>query len=152
MFDVRVQQQEFDPEQAQRDLRDSVPGSGALVSFVGMLRDMNNGRIVREMVLEHYPGMTEKVLWQLLEQARLRWSLNGARIIHRVGSLQPQDAIVLVATSSTHRGDAFRACEFLIDALKTQAPFWKREITPEGQRWVAARDQDAEAAQRWSED
>ncbi|EIC23550.1 molybdenum cofactor biosynthesis protein MoaE [Thiorhodovibrio frisius] len=149
MFDVRVQLQTFDPEQEQRALREALPGIGAMVSFVGILRDLNHGQAVHEMVLEHYPGMTEKVLHQLLEEARARWSLAGGRIIHRVGALHPTDAIVLVVTASTHRSDAFRACEFLIDALKTQAPFWKRELTPAGPRWVQTREQDALSAARW---
>jgi molybdopterin synthase catalytic subunit len=146
MFDVRVQREKFDPEAEQRLLREAVAGSGALVSFVGILRDWNQGQEVREMVLEHYPGMTEKVLHRLLGEARRRWSLAGARLIHRVGRLQPEDVIVLVVTASAHRAEAFRACEYLIDALKTQAPLWKRELTSEGSRWVEAPSQDAAAA------
>ncbi|WPL15995.1 Molybdopterin synthase catalytic subunit [Thiorhodovibrio winogradskyi] len=150
MFDVRVQPGAFDPEQEQLTFRERLPGIGAVVSFVGIMRDSSHGQEVREMMLEYYPGMTEKVLQRLLDEARARWSLAGARVIHRVGPLQPADAIVLVLTASTHRGDAFRGCEFLIDALKTQAPFWKRELTPEGPRWVQNREQDALAAERWT--
>lgn len=151
MFEVRVQQQAFDPEREQRALRERVPGCGAVVSFVGLLRDWSQGQTVTAMTLEHYPGMTEKVLRQLLEEARARWALGGARILHRVGSLRPSDAIVLVVTASVHRADAFRACEFLIDALKTQAPFWKCELTSDGPRWVQARARDRLAAERWTE-
>lgn len=139
MFEMRVQQQAFDPEAEQRALREAVSGSGALVSFVGMLRDFSDGQQVREMLLEHYPGMTERVLHALLEEARARWSLKGARLIHRVGVLGPAEPIVLVATASAHRAEAFRACEFLIDTLKTRAPFWKRELTSAGVRWVEGR-------------
>lgn len=151
MFKVRIQHQEFDPEQEQRLLREQAPGCGAMVSFVGLLRDMNDGQQVYEMTLEHYPGMTESVLHQLFEEARARWVIRAGCILHRVGSLRPQDAIVLVAVASIHRGDAFRACEFLIDALKTKAPLWKREQTDQGPRWVEARVQDAQTTERWSQ-
>lgn len=141
MFEARVQNQALDPERELRAWREqSGSGPGALVSFVGLLRDWNAGREVREMFLEHYPGMTEKVLRQLLDEARARWPLHSALVLHRVGRLWPSDPIVLVAVGSTHRGEAFRACEFLIDALKTQTPLWKREVTDQGVHWVGARE------------
>lgn len=151
MFDARVQQHPLDPEAEQRQLRRQQPGLGALVSFIGIVRDFSTDSHVSEMLLEHYPGMTDAVLRQLLDQARARWPLSAGLIIHRVGRLLPEEPIVLVATGSMHRAQAFRACEFLIDALKTQAPFWKRETTQQGTRWVAAREQDTQAAERWSQ-
>lgn len=150
MFEVQVLQEALDPEQEQRRLRRRVSGVGALAVFVGIMRDLNQGREIREMFLEHYPGMTEKVLRVLLEQARSRWALRSGVILHRVGLLRPEDPIVLVAVGSEHRGDAFRACEFLIDALKTEAPLWKRERTPSGERWVQPREEDRVAGGRWT--
>ncbi|WPL13296.1 MULTISPECIES: molybdenum cofactor biosynthesis protein MoaE [Thiorhodovibrio] len=149
MFEVRVQQQPLVPETEQRQLRRQQPGLGALVSFTGIMRDFSDGNPVSEMLLEHYPGMTDSVLRQLMDQARTRWPLRTGLIVHRVGRLHPEDPIVLVATGSMHRTEAFRACEFLIDALKTQAPLWKRETTQQGPRWVAAREHDTQAADRW---
>lgn len=123
---------------------------GALVSFVGLMRDLNAGTAIARMTLEHYPGMTEKALAAIAEEALGRWKLEGITIIHRVGVLAPQDPIVFVGVTSQHRGDAFRACEFLIDSLKTRAPFWKKEQTLAGQeRWVEARSSDDAAAGRW---
>lgn len=123
---------------------------GALVSFVGLMRDLNAGTAIARMTLEHYPGMTEKALAAIAEEALGRWELEGITIIHRVGVLAPQDPIVFVGVTSQHRGDAFRACEFLIDSLKTRAPFWKKEQTLAGQeRWVEARSSDDAAAGRW---
>ena len=122
---------------------------GALVSFIGLMRDFNEDAPVSHLVLEHYPGMTEKALAAIAAEAAQRWPLLAIRILHRVGSLAPEDPIVLVAVTASHRGPAFRACEFLIDFLKTRAPFWKKEITPAGERWVAARDTDTAAAGRW---
>lgn len=128
------------------------PATGAVVSFVGLMRDINQGEPVAAMVLEHYPGMTEKALQAIAEEAISRWDLQGVRLVHRFGELRPTDPIVLVAVASAHRGDAFRACEFLIDYLKTRAPFWKREVTTDGQRrWVDARDSDTAAAERWQD-
>lgn len=146
---VRVQQEDFDLSAEVAALRAGQPGVGAVAAFVGLVRDMNEGSGVSEMALEHYPGMTEKALEAIAAEARARWDILGARIIHRVGTLQPCDQIVLVAVSSAHRGEAFAACEFIMDYLKTRAPFWKREVTPAGARWVDARETDDSAAARW---
>ena len=124
---------------------------GAIASFVGLARDMSEGSGVQAMTLEHYPGMTEKALAALVEEANARWALLDVTVIHRVGRLLPGDPIVLVAVASRHRGEAFAACEYLMDALKTRAPFWKKEETPEGERWVEARASDDVAAARWIE-
>ena len=135
---IRVQQEDFDPGEELERLRDEAGGqAGAVVSFVGLVRDFNEGERIEEMTLEHYPGMTEKALAALEQEARERWDLTGVVIIHRVGPLRPNDRIVLVAAASPHRHAAFRACEFLIDALKTGAPLWKKEITAAGARWVS---------------
>jgi molybdopterin synthase catalytic subunit len=122
---------------------------GAIASFVGLARDMNEGSGVAAMTLEHYPGMTEKALGRLVEEAKSRWALLDVTVIHRIGRLLPGDPIVLVAVASSHRGEAFAACEFIMDYLKTQAPFWKKEETPAGERWVEARASDDAAAARW---
>ena len=122
---------------------------GAIASFVGLARDMNEGSGVQAMTLEHYPGMTEKALAKLVDEACARWVLLDVTVIHRVGRLLPGDPIVMVAVASSHRGEAFAACEFIMDFLKTQAPFWKKEETPEGDRWVDARASDDAAAARW---
>ncbi len=122
---------------------------GAIASFVGLARDSNDGSGVQAMTLEHYPGMTEKALVTLVDEARARWTLLDVTVIHRVGRLLPGDPIVLVAVASSHRGEAFAACEFIMDALKTRAPFWKKEETPAGERWVDARASDDAAAERW---
>ncbi len=147
---VRVQQADFDlsAEIAALRLRDA--RVGAVVSFVGTVRDMNDGASVAEMALEHYPGMTERALQDIVNQAMARWPLYGALVIHRVGPLAPLEQIVLVACTSAHRGEAFAACEFIIDYLKTDAPFWKKEQTPDGARWVDARDSDDSARQKWA--
>jgi len=149
MIEIRVQQEPFDLNAEQASLYRGQPGVGALVTFVGLMRDLNEGTRVSGMTLEHYPGMTEKALTAIAEEAAGRWNLAGIRIVHRVGPLEPEDAIVMVAVTSSHRGDAFRACELLIDFLKTKAPFWKKEITDEGERWVDARKSDDETAGRW---
>ena len=126
---------------------------GGVVSFIGLMRDMNQGDRVSGMTLEHYPGMTEKALAAIVEEAGRRWELDGVRLIHRVGEVLPQDPIVLVAVASAHRGEAFRACEFIIDYLKTRAPFWKREQTADGRsRWVDARVSDDNAAAGWEKE
>ena len=150
MHEIRIQTQAFDPAAEQAALYRDNPGVGAVVAFVGLMRDMNEGQTVTRMTLEHYPGMTEKALEAIAREARERWSVDALRIIHRVGPLEPCDPIVLVAVTSRHRGDAFRACEFLIDYLKTRAPFWKKETTGNAERWVAARATDTRAAERWS--
>jgi molybdopterin synthase catalytic subunit len=146
---ARVQALDFDVAQEIADLRAGDPRVGAVVAFVGTVRDLNDAATVVAMTLEHYPGMTDKALAQIEAEARARWELSGVRIVHRVGELRPLDQIVLVAVASAHRGDAFAACEFIMDYLKTRAPFWKKEHTPTGARWVDARDCDDRAARRW---
>ncbi len=147
---VRVQTQDFDLSTEVANLRRHTPKVGAVVSFVGTVRDLNDGEHVAEMELEHYPGMTEKALEEIIAEARSRWDLFDALVIHRVGPLKPLEQIVLVAVTSAHRGEAFDACEFIIDYLKTRAPFWKKEQTPAGARWVDARVSDDEAMSQWA--
>ncbi len=147
---VRIQHADFDLSTEVAKLRANQPAVGAVVSFIGTVRDMNDGSSVASMALEHYPGMTEKALEQILEQARARWDLIDALVIHRVGPLQPQEQIVLVAVSAAHRGEAFASCEFIMDYLKTEAPFWKQEQTPQGARWVDARSTDTTALDKWT--
>ena len=130
-------------------LRRGNPAIGAVASFIGVVRDVNEGGAVAEMTLEHYPGMTEKAIEEIVVQAGARWNVVGALVIHRVGRLRPGDQIVLVAVTSTHRGDAFAACEFIMDYLKTRAPFWKKEQSGGAARWVEARESDDIAAERW---
>ena len=147
---VRVQSADFDLGTEIDALRRQDPRIGAIVSFVGTVRDMNDGAHVCELELEHYPGMTEAALEAIVRQAGARWPLFGATVIHRVGPLQPTEQIVLVACTAAHRGEAFQACEFIIDYLKTEAPFWKKEQTPDGARWVDARVTDDAALAKWS--
>jgi molybdopterin synthase catalytic subunit len=149
---VTIQTADFDLSAEVAALRAGDPGVGAVVSFVGTVRDRSEGQGVSQMELEHYPGMTEKAIEAMIATAEARFDIRGARVIHRVGALAPQDQIVLVAVSSAHRGQAFQACEFLMDYLKTQAPFWKKETTPEGARWVDARVHDDQALARWGID
>jgi molybdopterin synthase catalytic subunit len=149
MIEVRVQAGDFDLGAEVTRLRADDARIGAVVSFVGTVRDMNDGAQVAAMELEHYPGMTERALEHIVEQARGRWPLAGAIVIHRVGPLAPREQIVLVAVASAHRGEAFAACEFIIDYLKTDAPFWKKEDTPNGARWVDARVSDDAARAKW---
>jgi molybdopterin synthase catalytic subunit len=146
---VRVQQEDFDVGAELAALTAGDARVGAVASFVGLVRDRNDGDQVAGMTLEHYPGMTEKALEQIVAEAKSRWTLYDVLVIHRVGPLQPTDRIVFVATTSAHRGEAFAACEFVMDYLKTQAPFWKREETPNGARWVDARETDDHALKRW---
>lgn len=146
---VRVQEIDFDVGAELAALRGRDPQIGALASFVGLVREMNDGAGVSELTLEHYPGMTERALQAIVSEACQRWAIIDALVIHRVGRLLPTDQIVLVAVAGAHRGDAFAACQFIMDYLKTRAPFWKRELTPEGARWVAARAADDTAAERW---
>lgn len=146
---VRVQSEDFDLGQEVARLRAGDARIGAVVSFVGTVRDLNDGAHVAELELEHYPGMTEKALDEIVTRAQARWPLYGALVIHRVGPLAPLDQIVLVACSAAHRGEAFAACEFIMDYLKTEAPFWKKEQTPDGARWVDARVTDGTAKARW---
>jgi molybdopterin synthase catalytic subunit len=146
---VRVQQADFDMTAELVGQRAGDARIGAQVSFLGLVRDINEGKGISEMALEHYPGMTEKALEEIVSEAKGRWDIYDALVIHRVGALLPCDQIVLVAVTSAHRGEAFAACEFIIDYLKTRAPFWKREVTPAGAHWVDARDADDSAAARW---
>ena len=147
---VRVQTADFDLTTELAQLRANAPKVGAVVTFLGTVRDLNEGEHVAEMELEHYPGMTEKSLDDIVNQAKARWDIFDALVIHRVGPLKPLDQIVLVAVTSAHRGEAFDACEFIIDYLKTEAPFWKKEQTPAGARWVDARVSDDEAMAKWA--
>jgi len=146
---VRIETNDFDIGAEIAQLRRANPKIGAVASFVGVVRDVNDGDAVAEMTLEHYPGMTEKAIEDIITQARGRWKVFDALVIHRVGTLKPADQIVLVIVTSSHRGDAFAACEFIMDYLKTRAPFWKKESTPSGARWVEARKTDDIAAERW---
>jgi molybdopterin synthase catalytic subunit len=146
---VRVQTEDFDLSAEVAALRAQNPKVGAVACFVGTVRDLNDGSTVETMELEHYPGMTEKSLTAIVETARARWPGIEVLIIHRVGKLYPLDQIVLVATTAAHRGDAFASCEFVMDYLKTEAPFWKKEKTEHGERWVDARVTDDAAMARW---
>lgn len=146
---VRVQAADFDTGRELETLTQGRTDVGAVASFVGLVRSANDGSPVRGMTLEHYPGMTEKALEDICAQAHSRWDLIDTLVIHRVGPLAPGDRIVLVGVASAHRGEAFAACEFIMDFLKTRAPFWKKEDTPEGGRWVDARESDDRAAERW---
>jgi molybdopterin synthase catalytic subunit len=146
---VRIQEADFDAGRELEALTEGRRDVGAVASFIGLVRDSNDGHSIRAMTLEHYPGMTEKALEAICLEARARWDVLEALIIHRVGPLAPGDRIVLVGVASGHRGDAFQACEFIMDYLKTRAPFWKKESTAEGERWVEARESDDAAAQRW---
>ncbi|MGL4230558.1 MAG: molybdopterin synthase catalytic subunit MoaE [Casimicrobium sp.] len=146
---VRVQTADFDIGKEIAALRANNPRVGAVASFMGCVRDMNEGDAVGLMYLEHYPGMTESELDRISKEAASRWDIFDTLVIHRVGELKPLDQIVFVAVTSAHRGESFAACEFIMDYLKTQAPFWKREATPQGERWVEARASDDAAAARW---
>ena len=146
---IRIQEKDFDVSAEISALRQGDPRVGAVVTFLGTVRDMNDGSQVKGMTLEHYPGMTEKALQEILDQAKARWDIYQTLVIHRVGPLLPEDQIVLVVVTSAHRGEAFAACEFIMDYLKTAAPFWKKEDTPEGARWVDARVTDDAAMARW---
>ncbi|MES2579459.1 MAG: molybdenum cofactor biosynthesis protein MoaE [Pseudomonadota bacterium] len=147
---VQIQTEDFDVGFLLNQLRLANPSAGALVSFVGQVRDINDGDSINTLTLEHYPGMTESALTAIEVEASTRWDLIDSLIIHRVGTLKPLDQIVLVAVLSAHRGEAFKACEFMMDYLKTQAPFWKKEITPAGERWVDAKLSDDAALNRWN--
>jgi len=146
---VSIQTEDFDLGAEVARLRAGDGGVGAVVAFVGTVRDRSDGADVSRMELEHYPGMTETSIDAMIDAALARFDIRAARVIHRVGVLDAQDQIVLVAVTSAHRGQAFQACEFLMDYLKTQAPFWKKEHTPQGARWVDARSHDDAALQRW---
>jgi molybdopterin synthase catalytic subunit len=146
---VRIQTQDFDLSQEVKQLRAGDARVGAVATFVGTVRDRNDGSDVAAMTLEHYPGMTEKSREEIIEKAKARWDIFDVLIIHRVGPLNIEDQIVLTAVTSAHRGEAFAACEYVMDYLKTLAPFWKKEDTPEGARWVDARLSDDEALKKW---
>ena len=146
---VSIQVEDFDVSQELAQLRANDARVGAVCSFVGTVRERNSGNAISSMELEHYPGMTEKSITSMMEEAAKQFDIYGARVIHRIGLLHPEDQIVLVAVTSAHRGSSFQACEFLMDYLKTQAPFWKKEVTPDGSRWVDARESDDVALARW---
>ncbi len=146
---VSIQEHDFDLAAEQVALRSSSSKAGALVSFVGLVRDFSNDGKIDNIFLEHYPGMTEKALEKIIHQAANRWNLLGVRVIHRIGELHPNDQIVLVATTALHRGEAFAGCEFIIDYLKTAAPFWKKEQTGQGAKWLETRDSDMQRMEHW---
>lgn len=146
---VTIQQADFDLAHEVAALREDDAGVGAVAAFVGTVRDRGDSGLVSAMELEHYPGMTERAIEAMVAEARLRFRIRGVRVVHRVGPLALRDQIVLVAVTSAHRHDAFQACEFLMDYLKTQAPFWKKETTPDGAAWVDARQADDAALARW---
>jgi len=146
---VSIQTQDFDLSKEIDALRANDKRVGAVCSFIGTVRDRNDGLNVSSLELEHYPGMTEKAIEAMIDEAIARFDIFGARVVHRVGLLQPLDQVVMVAVTSMHRGESFKACEFLMDYLKTQAPFWKKEETPDGARWVDARVSDDAALAKW---
>ena len=146
---VSIRNDDFDLGAEVALLRQGDGGVGAVVTFVGTVRDRNDGALVRSLELEHYPGMTEAAIEAMIDEAMRRFEIRAARVVHRVGVLAPAAQIVLVAVTSAHRGEAFQACEFLMDYLKTQAPFWKKETAPGGERWVDARVGDDAALARW---
>ena len=147
---IAIRHEDFDAGAEARALSEGNASVGAVASFVGLVRERNEGSAVSTMTLEHYPGMTEKAIAGIIDQAKGRWEVIDCTVIHRIGELRPSEQIVLVAVASGHRGDAFAACEFIMDYLKTRAPFWKKETTPEGTRWVDARTSDDAAAARWA--
>jgi len=147
---IRIEAADFDAGREIAALRANDPRVGAVASFIGTVRDVNDLATVSTMTLEHYPGMTEKALAAIVDEARARFEIIDALVIHRIGPLRPADQIVLVAVTSSHRGDAFDACRFIMDYLKTRAPFWKKEVTAQGARWVDARTSDDDAAARWT--
>lgn len=146
---ISIQENDFDVAAELATLRSGSAKVGALVSFVGLVRDFSNEGHIENIYLEYYPGMTEKALDKIIQEATVRWNLLGTRVIHRIGALQPNDQIVLVATASMHRGEAFAGCEFIIDYLKTAAPFWKREQTGQGTKWLETRDSDVQRMEHW---
>ena len=146
-----MQSEDFDAGAEIACMRRGNPKIGAIAAFIGVVRDVNEGDSVAGMTLEHYSGMTERSIEAIVTEARARWQVLDALVIHRIGALAPTDQIVLVVVAAPHRGDGFAACEFLMDYPKTRAPFWKKERTPAGSRWVEARTSDAEAAERWEQ-
>lgn len=147
---VSIQHEDFDVGAVMAELRATSNNVGAMVSFVGLVRDLSYDEKVENIYVEHYPGMSEKALHKIIEQARQRWDLLAVKVIHRVGTLGPNEQIVLVATASSHRGHAFSGCEFIIDYLKTDAPFWKKEVKKVGEEWVVTKDSDVQRMQRWN--
>ena len=147
---IRIQTEDFDVAQLNRELLAGRSDVGAIASFIGLVRDIA-GDPLRQMTLEHYPGMTESALRGIAERAQQRWQIAGLGIIHRVGALRPADQIVLVSVLSAHRGDAFNACQFIMDYLKTEAPFWKKEVSEQGEKWVESRASDAQARKKWED-
>ena len=145
---IRVQHEDFDSVALQRELTAGRSDIGAIATFIGLVRDLE-GDPLQQMTLEHYPGMTEKALEGIAMRASERWQVNDLAIIHRIGALKPADQIVLVMVASAHRGDAFSACEFIMDYLKTEAPFWKKEASGQGEKWVEARQSDKLAQEKW---
>lgn len=145
---INVQQEDFDIGEVNRQLCSARSDVGAVVSFIGLVRDLPGSRL-QQMTLEHYPGMTEKSLQTIVEHASQRWEVMDCTVIHRIGDLKPMDQIVLVSVVSAHRKDAFSACEFIMDYLKTDAPFWKKEVAESGEKWVEAKTSDTESKQRW---
>ena len=146
---VHIQAKDFNLNEEIEKLRAQDKRIGAICTFIGTVRDRNDGLNISSMELEHYPGMTEKAIEAMVDEAMARFDIFGARVVHRIGLLQPLDQVVMVAVTSSHRGESFKACEFLMDYLKTQAPFWKKEQTPEGARWVDARVSDDVALAKW---
>ena len=149
MSRVLIQTADFDVSTEAKNLLAQDKRIGAICTFIGTVRDRNDGLNIKSMELEHYPGMTEKAIEAMVDDACKRFDIFGARVVHRIGLLQPLDQVVLVAVTSAHRGESFKACEFLMDYLKTQAPFWKKEQTPDGARWVDARVSDDAALAKW---
>jgi len=147
---VKIQTEDFDVNSELKKLRGNRQDIGAIVNFIGLVRDLNDGDAVSTLTLEHYPGMTEKALEKIALEAKKRWNVMEILVIHRIGTLKPTEQIVLVAVAGAHRGEAFKACEFMMDYLKTSAPFWKKEQTPTGERWVEAKETDDAARKRWS--
>lgn len=147
---VSIQREDFDVAAVMAELRATSNNVGAIVSFVGLVRDMSYDDMVNNIEVQHYPGMSEKALNKIIDEASKRWDVLAAKVIHRVGTLGPNDQIVLVATASSHRGHAFSSCEFIIDYLKTDAPFWKKEVKPQGGEWVVTKDSDVQRMQRWN--
>ena len=148
---VRVQTDDFDVAAELAAMRLASADIGAIVNFIGQVRDINEGETIHKLTLEHYPGMTERALEAIENEAKTRWNISSSLIIHRVGTLKPLDQIVFVAVASAHRGEAFKACEFMMDYLKTQAPFWKKEATNDGEHWVEAKMSDDDAQARWEQ-
>ncbi len=147
---VSIQHEDFDAGAVMAELRATSNNVGAVVSFVGLVRDSSYDEKVENILVEHYPGMSENALNKIIAEAKTRWDLLAVKVIHRVGRLGPNDQIVLVATASSHRGHAFSSCEFIIDYLKTDAPFWKKEVTQQGGEWVVTKDSDVQRMERWN--